>query len=158
MRLCEFGFSAAPAPNDNLYWALSNAIVITYGRPFTDNEGLGPLGGKWERFSEDRLNELHKLTMDHRDEAVAHADLRHRTVRIHPQGSVMPNGLLGERMTITVERAGLGAGMYAAVRELCADLHPRLSEAINTELRQLYGDYAGPSFELLPLDAEASAS
>src|ERR1035437_6337827 len=43
--------------NNPLYLPLLEAIIISYARQFTDNDGLGVLPKQWSTFEDERLDE-----------------------------------------------------------------------------------------------------
>ena len=78
-----------------LYFPLLQALVISYARPFIDNDGLGVLPKKWSKFDDLKFSEAHKLNLKYRNELVAHNDQHIRKVQIVPQNAnyvPMPKG------------------------------------------------------------------
>jgi len=154
LSLCDYALADPPIEDEPRYWALHEAVVITYGRPFTSNKPVGALAAKWHRFGDPRLDFNHKRILDLRNEVVAHAELKHRRIHVVPKGTLIGDtGAIAPERLITVLRVGLGVGSYAAVRELCADLLPRLNDAITEAFAALYGNgQPDRPLELIPTE------
>jgi hypothetical protein len=69
-----------------LYWPLMTAIVVSYSRPFTDNNGYGVLKKRWSQFNHPKRREAHHLLLKARNELAAHTDIEIRRLRIVPPG------------------------------------------------------------------------
>ena len=68
--------------NNPLYLPLLEAIIISYARPFTDNDGLGVLPKQWSSFEDKNLAEAHRFILQYRNELVAHSDHTIRKIQI----------------------------------------------------------------------------
>jgi hypothetical protein len=66
-------------------------------------------------------------------------------VQLYGPGTLMLNGQVSQESGVAVQRVGLNPESYGVIRELCADLHVRLTAAIDTEYLALYPNgYSGP--------------
>ncbi len=67
--------------------AISKSFVITYARPFTDNQGLGTLSDRWTRALDERIRSLHNaLVGTGRNILVAHMDVYELNATIEVKG------------------------------------------------------------------------
>ena len=144
----------APEPNSDAYWTFHYAIIVSYGRPYSDND-LGSLKGKrWNRFGEPRLDTTHQTLLNLRRKLVAHSDSEARPVWIYTPGTRLPNGTVSESYGVICQNVAMTNTSYLAVRELCSILHDRLSETINIEVPRLFPDQAEEPFRLTWGDSE----
>lgn len=65
-----------------LYLPLLEAMVISYSRPFTNNDGLGVLPKQWSEFKDKDLKEAHRFILQYRNDLVAHSDHTVRKIQI----------------------------------------------------------------------------
>ena len=132
---------------DDLYMPLFHAAAIAYGRPFTHNRPYGALGGKWERFTDPRLQQTHDTLIRVRDELVAHSDQSRRTVDIIPGGTPLGEGRAAGRLMLSVATSVFPLQRFQDVAATCADLSSRLNEAVESLLRALFAGQPLPATE-----------
>lgn len=135
---------------DDRYVALHNAMIVSYGRPFTANRPLGPLAARWTRFENERFCELHKDLLELRHKTVAHSDLELRKVFVVTAGAkLFETGETSNGLGLAVQNWALPQSTISDVRDLCMELGSSLSLEVETELQILYsGLYAPEPFEL----------
>ena len=132
------------AKNDVMSWVFQVAAVVTYGRPFTKNEGIGKLKGEWTTFlGDEHLQDAHKKVMNQRHEVAAHVDLKWRPLFIAPAGTVTPTGIVLTEPKIISFQPNLEPVSYEALRLLCLHLLPRLDSAFNELWRNVFPDGPG---------------
>lgn len=152
-QLAEAAMSRDLDKNDPGSWAFHHSVVICYCRPFTGNASVGKLGAKWEHFDDPRLEANHRALMIQRDEVVAHADLLWRPLMLVAPNTRLPSGLIAVNPMMMGVRPVLDPVAYPAVRDLCLDLLPRLTEAFEKCFLTLWpGGFTGPSEQLLPTE------
>jgi hypothetical protein len=137
-----------------LYDPLFQAAVIAYARPFSDNDPFGPLPGKWSRFSDPRLQEVHDFLVRGRDEHVAHADAAVREVRIVPAGATTLDGSAAPETTFTILSRWRARWGVERVIETCDDLRRRLLEEAQRLLHELFVGRPGLPRESFKLDTD----
>jgi hypothetical protein len=153
-QLAEAAMSRELDKADPVSWAFHHSVVICYCRPFTGNAQVGKLGVKWERFDDPRLQANHRGLMLQRDEVVAHADLRWRPLMLVGPNTRLPSGVIAVRPMLMGARPVLAPVAYAAVRELCSDLLPRITTAFEELFLALYPNgFHGPSEQLLATES-----
>lgn len=86
LRICDLADRFDVEQDDDLYFALHYAVVVSYTRPFSGND-LGSLKGKWGKFGDPRLDDAHKHLVNVRNKYVAHSDASARPVTIHTPGA-----------------------------------------------------------------------
>jgi hypothetical protein len=75
MSLCDHANSMSPAPSNDLAAAIMTGIVVTYARPFTRGDGVGPLSKKYSDFPPDTpLKHFHETMLNARNWVYAHRD------------------------------------------------------------------------------------
>ena len=127
------------------YWALADAAVIAYTRPFKHNQPYGPIPRKFGRFKGEASRRTHRDLLEVRDELVAHSPARQREVYVVPAGSLLrPGGEALEDTTVMVRDAHLHPKRWARVVDLCALQQRRLSADIDLLLDRLYGEQSLP--------------
>jgi hypothetical protein len=65
-----------------LYLPLLEAMIISYSRPFIDNDGLGVLSKQWSEFEDKELKKTHHFILNYRNDLVAHSDHTVRKIQI----------------------------------------------------------------------------
>jgi hypothetical protein len=128
------------------YWALADAVVIAYGRPFTHNEPYGPLPGAYAKFDDEIMRRVHGELLEARNQLVAHSPAEQREVRIVPKGCVLTQGKPPiQDTTVMVRNAHLHPKRVARAVTLCEYQQRRISDAIDVLLAKLYEGRALPS-------------
>jgi hypothetical protein len=70
--------------DDPLYYPLIAAICVTYGKPFTANQGLGALPDEFNILADPKLQNTHEIVMASRNYMYAHTDLK-QMVAVNPE-------------------------------------------------------------------------
>jgi hypothetical protein len=119
-----------------LYNPLLEAIVISYGRPFSSNSSLGALKKKW--LSSPHLQKAHTKLLTARNELIAHSDMFVRQVKIQPPGRspILNTNIVGVGYAIRTYMFAIPhvQDFYAT----SGDLAQRLHLAVEALLNELY--------------------
>ena len=121
------------------YWALHQAVVVAYGRPFSDNKPQGKLPARYSRFDDSRGRELHKMLIEERNTAVAHSDLEHKQVLIYAPGTLHPG--TGKPFTAygtSVRRWGIDRAAFTEIRELIHEVGATIDLDVQQLVMELY--------------------
>jgi hypothetical protein len=127
--------------NYKLRDALLSAILVSYSRPFTDNQPYGPLQKKWFKFDNKSFNQLHRKIIDYRNKKIAHSDFDIRKVYLYPRGyqdEFLVGGLLISNKPFPIEDIEI-------IRDMCEDLRVRFSIEISTLTRHLLNYFPASS-------------
>jgi hypothetical protein len=73
-ELSEWMLNHAKEYTDTCRRSLDAGIMITYARPFGENQGLGPLPSKFSKFQDSGLQKFHQKMIDSRNYIAAHND------------------------------------------------------------------------------------
>jgi hypothetical protein len=139
-RLSEAALAADLDKREPAATAYFYAVVVTYGRPFKNNESVGALERSWNKFADPQLQVHHEHFLTQRDQAVAHSELRWHPLVLAPAGTRLPNKVIAARPKLVGARIILDPGSYVYVVELCADLVPRLTEAFDELFVSVFPD------------------
>src|SRR4051812_20901722 len=80
-------------PSDPLFYHTAVSMAVSYGRPFTENNGLGRLFcdyPKFPDFADSEMNLRHQRLIDLRNKFMAHSSCEGTKVLILPPGSKNP--------------------------------------------------------------------
>jgi hypothetical protein len=144
---------AIEEPPYTLHTALLAAIVISYGRPFSQNRPHGPLPRRWHRFENKRHGEVHRIVLRMRDKLIAHSDIAERRVFVVPPGVDFPLRAPPDGKTAVVVRtATLVPSLVEEIRDLCLDLGRRINAEVDAVRQRAFPDDSLPDkeIELLP--------
>jgi hypothetical protein len=127
-------------PQDDLFQALQYAMIVSYGRPFTQTRkgSVAALPEKYERFESARYRQLHAELLELRHQAVAHSDLRSRAVLVIPPGGAPPGGRTVDRPSTAVTVHGIDPEVLPEARALCNEVGVTLSLDAEVLLQELY--------------------
>ena len=125
------------------FYSLNSAVVVCYGRPFSQNRPLGPLPRKWAKFSSPTLQETHDLLIRHRNQVVGHSDASERRVHIS-----VPAISTGRTVEHSVRDIVVSPERFPIVQLLCQDLLRRLSADIETLKVSLFAFVAPGEYPL----------
>jgi hypothetical protein len=124
-----------------LYLPLLDAIIISYSRPFTDNDGLGVLQKKWSQFDNQQFAEAHKYILRYRNELVAQTDQDVRKIQIVPPNvCVVPtsNGSRTIGLGFRVHSYWVAMRQIPVMGQLAAYQATRLWDEVNKLFDELY--------------------
>jgi hypothetical protein len=119
---------------DELYGHLFLSMVVAYGRPFTENQGVGRIQCDYPRypdFGDSEMSVRHSRLLDLRNKFLAHSSVEGTRVQIIPPG--VPNPL--EKPTKANFTFTMGKRTFAEVRYV-----EWLRVAPETFGRRLYSD------------------
>jgi len=130
-----------------LFMPLQETIIISYARPFTDNEPFGTLSKKYCKFSSQRLADLHKKMIDTRNHYIAHSDSDVRRVTIIPPGTKNYGEYRSGRskdigFEITNKRFEIAT--FTDILELCQDVGSSIHKDVNKLLDELFPSSSNP--------------
>lgn len=134
-----------PLENYALRRALLSAIVISYCRPFTSNEGFGVLPAKWSHYSDARHRKWHDQLLKARNEVIAHSDQAIRQVTIVPAGIELRPKLSGQLTPVSseigfeVQTYTFGIQHISKLGSMIGDVGKRMLSEIERLLQDLYG-------------------
>ena len=131
-----------------LYLPLLEAIIISYARPFTDNDRLGVLPKQWSSFEDDQLDEAHKFILKYRNELVAHSDHTVRKIQIFSPNAnfgPMPKGKKMNGPGFGVSTFWIPLHRVQTFHRLCAVQGQRLITEAMKMLDELYGGMELPN-------------
>lgn len=148
---CEVLLAHVESFGSDFYMPLLNAVAISYARPFKRSKPVGALSLEWHKFSDSRLQNVHNMLIETRDTYVAHSDRSVRKVMIVPPGANVPGIGIAPSLSVTVGIVIIPFKRFREVRELCMDLGRRLNTAVETLLKELYGERSLPT-EPFPLE------
>ena len=136
--------------NHPLYYPLLEAIVISYARPFTQNNGLGQLVKKWGGFTNRRHKEAHEKIIRSRNELVAHSDPFVRKVKIEPPGVRKLGDIQSSEIGFSIRGYWFTIMEVEVFHDTARDLAARLLEEVEKNLTSLYGgmDLPAKAFDL----------
>jgi hypothetical protein len=120
-----------------LYTPLLSAIIVSYAKPFTDNQGLGVLKKHWRQFAHSKWAESHDRILKARHELYAHSDAQVRSIKIHPPGA---QKLLSGKTTNKVGYAIRGYIFTYNEIQIIADLSYDLARRLHAEVERLIDD------------------
>ena len=128
--------------NNPLYLPLLEAIIISYSRPFINNDSLGILPKRWSQFEDKKLKEAHDSILKYRNELVAHSDNTVRTIQIFS-----PNANFGpmqkekkmEGPGFAIRTFWIPLGRVQTFYQLCHFQGQRLVKEVMEMLDDLYG-------------------
>lgn len=122
-----------------LYYPLMEAIVISYARPFVNNDRLGQLKKHWATFSNKRFQTTHVRILAARNELVAHSDPFVRQVKIVPPGAKRFDNK-SKKVGFAINRYMFTLSEIVVLRDAALDVSTRLLAEVERLLDELYAD------------------
>jgi hypothetical protein len=143
----------------DIHFALWNAAVICYARPFSATNRIGRLSRDYERgFPAERLKGTHETLLQERKRSVAHTD----EVRIANVAYAFPPSTERPRGAIGVGRLPFLLEGITDAADLCLFQKNRVIDRAEKIIEELYGGQQWPSDHRIPLvyptDAEIRAA
>ena len=138
-----------------LYRPLHAAMVIAYGRAFSEMKPLGKISSKWEKFDDESDQRAHDALMRQRNTMVGHADHISERVMIYAEGDTMDNGELAPRAQTVVLTNYIPPDDFISILKMAGGLVARISMAMSDKMTELYGEEGvnlKKSFELITED------
>lgn len=142
-------FTSLDAKDAELY-GLETACVVCYVRPFTDNEGLGPLSGKLCEYDNPEHQTLHSDLIALRNKIFAHSDINYRKMSLQQNAMRKFPGAEGPefRFSLSFTNFLIPLERFLTVREMCDDRKGLVWEQLQAVLLKLYPVGAEPSAEI----------
>lgn len=137
---------------DEKYFALQNAIIVSYTRPFTSNKPFGPLEKEWSKFSDPKHAAIHLKIIRHRHQSAAHSDFDIRKVCIEPKGVIIkPMKTKSEEIGVTVRNEAFPISSFKVIEHLCLGLGSRIHQEVEKRIDEIFGNVNLPvkEFELI---------
>lgn len=117
--VCDLMLEERPGMGDAHYWAYHNAIINSYGRPFTTMKPIGKLPTSVLRGLTPRERQIHDDILEHRNTMAAHSDLNAKPVYYMPKGAAMgETGMRAEGGGFVTSNTGWSFALWAEVKEL----------------------------------------
>ena len=145
MRLCDLFLRVVSDIQNPFYFALQDAIVTSYARPFSRNKPFGSLTDKWKEFGDLQQSDLHNRLVGMRNQSVAHSDMSVRRVYIRPPGTAIEAlNDKNEAFGVEIENQYLEINDIRLIQLLCRELGSRLNVEVDKELEEIYGQMSLP--------------
>jgi hypothetical protein len=141
--------------NNPLYRPLHAAMVIAYGRAFSEMKPLGKISSKWEKFKDPSDQRAHDAIMRQRNTMVGHADHIDERVMIYAEGDTMDNGEVAPRAQTVILTNYIPPDDFVYILKMAGGLVGRMSVALSNKMTELYGENGinlKDSFELITED------
>jgi len=129
-----YGFLKALEPTNPLFYHTVVSMSVSYGRPFTANNGLGSLFVEYPKFpdfEDSEMNLRHNRMIDLRHKFMAHSSCEGTKILIMPPGAKNPlTGELVERHDHMVGKRSFGdIRFYDWLKDVAIALKQRLDDA-----------------------------
>jgi len=126
--------------NHPLFRPLHAALVISYGRAYSNMEPFGIISSKWSEFKSADEQRAHLALLAQRNKMVGHSDYIPERVMVYPKGTEMPNGDIAESMKIEVLTNYINPRDIRFIINMMEELFARMSEGIHDGMTELYGE------------------
>jgi hypothetical protein len=124
------------------------AILVSYSRPFTENNFPGVLPKRWRRFAGKALQGTHDEMLKNRHSLFAHTDAEIHRMTIIPDGCLPKSiGPKPPQTAYMIRGVVLQPESVVRYRAVCADPQERLEKASQQALADLYGGMELPNRE-----------
>jgi hypothetical protein len=137
-----YGMLKSLDPASSPYYHMAVSMAVSYGRPFTANNGLGSLFVEYPQFpdfEDPELNLRHQRLIDLRHKFMAHSSCEGTRVLILPPGSKNPlTGELVDRHDHLVGKRSFGdVRFYDWLKDVVIALKQRLDEDCRKRLAEI---------------------
>lgn len=123
-----------------LYRPLHAAMVVAYGRAFSEMKPLWKIAPEWGQFDNAEDQRVHDALMNQRNKMVGHADHIPNRILIHPIGAVMDDGEVLERVQNDIGTNYIPPEDFTYIQRTAGGLVGRMSIAISEQMTELYGE------------------
>lgn len=131
-----------------LYQPLLSAIVVSYAKPFIDNDTVGKLRKRWSQFDNPRWAAAHERILKARHELFAHSDADIRQIRIHPAGQLsILRGQKTSGIGYSIRGYNITYNEVKIIADLSLDLATRLHKEVDRLLHDLFDGMELPNRE-----------
>lgn len=134
-----------------LYRPLHAAMVIAYGRAFSEMKPLWKIAPEWSQFDNPEDQRVHNALMHQRNTMVGHADHIPNRVLVHPKGAVMDDGEILARVQNDIGTNYIPPEDFTYVQRVAGGLVGRMSIAISDKMTELYGEEGVDLLETIEL-------
>ena len=123
-----------------LYRPLHAAMVVAYGRAFSEMKPLWKIAPEWSQFEDSEDQRVHNALMNQRNKMVGHSDHIPNRILIHPKGAVMDDGEILERVQNDIGTNYIPPEDFTYIQRTAGGLVGRMSIAISEQMTELYGE------------------
>ena len=123
-----------------LYRPLHAAMVVAYGRAFSEMKPLWKIAPEWSQFDNPEDQRVHNALISQRNKMVGHADHIPNRILIHPKGAVMDDGEVLERVQNDIGTNYIPPEDFTYIQRTAGGLVGRMSVAISERMTELYGE------------------
>lgn len=123
-----------------LYPPLHAAMVIAYGRAFSEMKPLWKIAPEWSQFDNPEDQRVHNALMNQRNTMVGHADHIPGKILVHPKGAVMEDGEVLTRVQTDIGTNYIPPEDFVYVQRTAGSLVGRMEIAISDQMTELYGE------------------
>lgn len=134
-----------------LYRPLHAAMVVAYGRAFSEMRPLWKIASEWSQFENPEDQRIHDALMNQRNKMVGHADHIPNRILIHPKGTVMDDGEILERAQNDIATNYIPPEDFTYIQRVAGGLAGRMSIAISEQMTKLYGEEGANLHETIEL-------
>lgn len=126
--------------NHDLFNAMHDFIVASYGRAFVDMAPFGRISSKYEKLDDEEMTITHSMLMDRRHKHVAHTDYVPNRVVFYPPGQERPDGSISSRLQYEVLKNYFSHHAYQSIQKLAGLQTGRIIADIEKGIKRIYGD------------------
>lgn len=137
-----------------LYRPLHAAMVVAYGRAFSEMKPLWKIAPEWSRFEDESDQRTHDALMNQRNKMVGHADHIPNRIIVYPEGAVMENGEIAPRAQTEVLTNYIPPADFVYIQRVASKLVGRMEIEISNRMTKLYGEQGVNLKETLELISE----
>lgn len=123
-----------------LYRPLHAAMVVAYGRAFSEMKPLWKIAPEWSLFDNPEDQRVHNALMNQRNTMVGHADHIPSRILVHPKGALMDNGEILARVQTDIGTNYIPPEDFTYIQRTAGSLVARMSIAISEKMTELYGE------------------
>jgi|GEM_PF-2173769 len=134
-----------------LYRPLHAAMVVAYGRAFSEMKPLRKIAPEWSQFDHSEDQRVHDALMNQRNKMVGHADRIPNRILIHPKGAVMDDGEVLERVQNDIGTNYIPPEDFTYIQRTAGGLVGRMSIAVSEQMTELYGEEGADLQETIEL-------
>lgn len=137
-----------------LYRPLHAAMVIAYGRAFSEMKPFWKISHEWSQFEDPNDQRVHNALMRQRNTMVGHADHIPNKILIHPKGAVMDDGEVLTAVQTDIGTNYIPPEDFTYIQRTAGGLVARMSITISELMTELYGNEGVNITETIELVSE----
>jgi hypothetical protein len=149
--VCGYIENEIKGPENPLYQPLMTSVCVMYGKPFTNNSGVGMLSEKLVKFDDKSLTDAHEVLMDARHKFYAHTDAELKAHNENDEAFTIQNAFYtieyipeGDNLRTIVgtimSDMQVRPVMIPAIKRLCLALSERIKIEEEQALKELLDD------------------